>query len=259
MSSERFDQCPTGSVGLETVIRDAERVSPRVGLGGARVNAERVAEFKQMLLEDLQALPAPICVEDHGALILADGYHRIAALEQLAREYPGDRRFQFVTVRVVNKRSDQTPIAYAYQIALECSATGPLPLTRVEKHAAIVRLLEERPTASNREIARLIGVSHHTVEARRHEIGGQLPTHETVNRNGSRATSTSLARVARIAAQIVRYGVELGAEGSDVEYDEIVAELADRFRELHPRTARNWVEWWEGIWRDVRAELEAGA
>ena len=259
MSGARFDQCPIGSVRLETVIRDPEQVSPRRGLGAARVSAERVAEFKQMLGEDLRALPEPICVESQGSLILADGHHRVAALEQLAREYPGDRRFEFISIRVANTPSGLLPSAYAYEIALECSAKGPLPLTRAEKHVAIARLLEGRPTATNREIARLVGVSHHTVEARRRETGGQSPTRETVNSNGSRATSTSPARVARIAAQIVRYGVELGAEDSNVGYDETVAELAYKCRELHPTTARDWAEWWEGMWGNVRAELEAGA
>jgi hypothetical protein len=226
-------------------------------LGAARVDAGRVAEFKRMLVEDLRALPEPICVESQGSMILADGYHRIAALAELAREFPGDRRFEFVSVRVVTAPSGQLPAAYAYEIALECSAKGPLPLTRADKHTAIVRLLEARPTASNREIARLVGVSHHTVEVRRREIGGQSPTHETVNLAGSRAASTSPARVARIAAQIVRYGDELGAQDSDVDYDEIVAELACSCRERHLATACEWAEWWEGMWRDARHALEA--
>ena len=254
-----FDHLPIGSVALRTIICDPEHVSPRVGLGGARVNAERVAEFKQMLVEDLQALPEPICVESQGSLILADGHHRFAALGQLAREHPGDRRFEFISIRVANTPSGQTPAAYAYEIALACSAKGPLPLTRAEKNAAIERLLEGRPTASNREIARLVGVSHHTVETRRREMGGQLPAHGTANLNGSRATSTSPAWISRIAAQIVRYGDELGAQDSDADYDDIVAELAHSFREHYRTTARDWAEWWEGMWGNVLVELEAGA
>jgi hypothetical protein len=256
--SAPFDHLPIGSVPLHTIIRDPEHVSPRVGLGGARVSAERVAEFKQMLGEDLQALPEPICVENQGALILADGHHRLAALCQLAREHPGDRRFEFVSVRVANTPSGQLPAAYAYEIALECSARGPLPLTRAEKRAAITRLLGEHPECSDREIARRVGVDHKTVGSLRKRGNSPADDGSVHDQNGAPA-STSPTRVARIAAQVVRCGVELGAEGSDVEYDEIVAELADRFRGFHPRTARNWVEWWEGIWRDVRAELEAGA
>jgi ParB-like chromosome segregation protein Spo0J len=203
-------------------------------------------------------MPEPICVESQGSLILADGHHRLAALAQLAREHPGDRRFEFISVRVANTPSGQLPAAYAYEIALACSAKGPLPLTRAEKHAAIARLLVEHPEWSDREIARRVGVDNKTVGSLRKLRNSSADDGSLRDRNGA-AASTSPARVARIAAQIVRYGVELGAEGSDVEYDEIVAVLADRFRELHPRTARNWVEWWEGIWRDVRAELEAGA
>ena len=257
--SAPFDQCPVGSVGLATIVRDPEHVSPRVGLGGARVNAERVEEFKQMLAEDLRALPEPICVENQGSLILADGHHRLAALAQLAREHPGDRRFEFVSVRVANTPPGQTPATYAYEIALACSAKGPLPLTRGEKHAAIARLVAEHPEWSDREIARRVGVDHKTVGSLRAR-GIPQPDDGSLHRQtGAGGASTSPVRVGRIAAQIVRYGDELGAEDSDLDYDEIVAELTYKYRELHPTTARDWAAWWEGMWRSVRAELEAGA
>ncbi len=90
-------------------------------------------------------------------------------------------------------------------------------------------------------------------------MGGQLPAHGTANSNGSRATSTSPAWISRIAAQIVRYGDELGAQDSDADYDDIVAELAHSFREHYRTTARDWAEWWEGMWGNVLVELEAGA
>ena len=235
-----IDQAPIGSVGLSTVIRAPARISPRIGLGGGRVDRERVAEFKRMLVEDLRALPEPICVENQGSMILADGYHRVAALSELAREFPGDRRFQFVSIRIVNAPSGQQPAAYAYEIALECSAKGPLPLTRAEKQAAIARLVLEHPEWSDREVARRVGVDHKTVGSVRRR--GYSPAGERPLRAGNgEGRSASAARVARIASQVVRYGDELAAEGSGVDYDEIVAEFAYRFGELHPATAREWV------------------
>jgi hypothetical protein len=202
--TRRFEYFPVGNVRLATIIRDPEAgFTTRAGLGGGRVNLERVAEFKQMLVEDLRALPEPICVESQGQLILADGHHRLAALEQLAREHPGDRRYEFVSVRVANTPSGQQPAAYAYEIAVECSAKGPLPLTKAEKRSAVVRLLTQHPEWSDREIARRAGVDHKTVgSVRRWGIPqSQEPAH-----SDNRAGSGSPARVSRIAAQIVRYG-----------------------------------------------------
>jgi hypothetical protein len=256
--STPFDQCPVSSVRLANIICDPEHVSPRVGLGGARVSAERVAEFKQMLGEDLQALPEPICVESHGSLILADGYHRLAALGQLAREHPGDRRFEFVSVRVANTPSGQLPAAFAYEIALECSAKGPLPLTRAEKQAAIARLVVEHPECSDREIARRVGVDHKTVGSVRRRGISPADDGSVHDRDGA-AASMSPARVARIAARLVRYGDELGTEASDIDPVELVAEIADRFRELRPTEALAWAEWWEDLFGGVRAALEADA
>jgi hypothetical protein len=255
-----FDQLPIGSVSLTRIIRDPEHVSPRIGLSGRWVDCERVRGFKQLLVEDLRALPEPICVESQGALILADGHHRLAALEELARELPGDRRFEFVSVRIANTPPGQTPAAYAYEIAVECSAKGPLPLTRAEKQAAIERLIVEHPGWSDREIGRMVGVDHKTVgAARRRGISPPGTGAAMRDRHSAGVAATSPARVARIAGQIVRYGHELGAEDSEVDYDEIVAELTNRSRSLHPTTASMWAEWWESIWRNVRAELEAGA
>lgn len=251
-----FDQLPIGSVSLTRIIRDAEHVSPRVGLGGARVNSERVREFKQVLVEDLRALPEPICVESQGSLILADGHHRLAALEELGRELPGDRRFEFVSVRVANTPSGQTPTAYAYEIALECSAKGPLPLTRAEKQSAILRLLTQHPEWSDREVARRVGVDHKTVGSVRR--WGTSPSRESM-RAASGASRGSSARVSRIAARILRYGAELGAEESLVDPGELVVEFAEKLWALHPTTARDWAEWWRDLFDSVGEELESRA
>lgn len=242
---------------LTAIARDPEHVSPRTGLGLRRVSAERVAEFKEMLEEDPRALPEPICVESQGSLILADGHHRLAALEQLAREHPDDRRFECVSVRIANPPSGETPSIYAYEIALECSAKGPLPLTRVEKQTAVLRLLTEHPERSDREIARRVGVDHKTVGAvRKRRIsppdGGASREQVELGRIGG-----SRVRVGRIAAQIVRYGDELGAADSDIGYEEMVSEFAVKFRERHPTTARDWARWWEAVWRRVQTELDA--
>lgn len=211
-----------------------------------------------MLVEDLRALPEPICVEYQGSMMLADGYHRFAALSELAREFPGDRRFQFVSIRIVNTPSGQQPGAFAYEVALERSANGPLPLTRAEKRAAIERLVIERPEWSNRDIARRVGVDHKTVGAVRKR--GNSPSHGPgIEETPTARSPSSAARLSRIATRLVSYGDELGTEDSEVDNDDLVAVLASTFRRLHPTTASDWAAWWETLWAGVRAELEADA
>jgi len=252
-----FDHHPVGSVRLTAITRDPEHVSPRTGLGLRRVSAERVAEFKEMLEEDPGALPEPICVESQGSLILADGHHRLAALEQLAHEHPDDRRFECTSVRIANTPSGDTPSIYAYEIALECSAKGPLPLTRVEKQTAILRLLTEHPERSDREIARRVGVDHKTVGTVRKRGISPLGLGSPRRQVDPSHVGGSAVRIARIAVQIVRYGDELGTADSDIDYEEIVREFGVKLREHHPTTAYDWARWWEGVWRQVQTELDA--
>src|SRR5437867_1669606 len=55
------------------------------------------------------------------------------------------------------------PVQIAYENALKRAAFSSKPLTRSEKQAAIRRLITDRPNASDREIARMVGVDHKTV------------------------------------------------------------------------------------------------
>lgn len=255
MTSPRVEQWPIGSTRLATIIRDPEHVSPRIELGVGRVDAARVAEFKVMLEEDLRALPEPLCVESHGSLILADGHHRVAALERLALEHPGDRRFEFISVRVGSAPSGQLPADFAFEVALECSAKGPLPLSRPEKQAAIERLLTTHPEWSDRQVARSAGVDHKTVGAAR-KRGVPQPEDEAYAEPGhAQAALTSAVRLTRIAAQIVRYGDEVGAQESGLSNEDIVVELADRTRQEHPDSAHAWADWWAEIWKGVQDQL----
>lgn len=81
-------------------------------------------------------------------LLLADGRHRLCALSEIgAQEVPAG-------LFVAPAGGD--PVAYAYEHALGRSTRSSKPLSRGEKQAAIVRLVSERPTASDREMARIV-------------------------------------------------------------------------------------------------------
>jgi hypothetical protein len=78
---------------------------------------------------------------------------------------------------VVYPPNGRTPREYAYELALLYATRSAKPLTNAEKGAAIARLLAECPELSDRAIARLVGVSHRTVGARRAGVG-KLPAED---------------------------------------------------------------------------------
>jgi hypothetical protein len=138
-------------VPLDRVRFDA-RAWPREYL-----DAERVEDFASLYREEGASVLPPIEVvaDAAGGFLLADGVHRSEAARAAGLvELPAS----FLT-----SGSATDPITFAYLRALECSAISAKPLTRAEKQAAIARLIEERPTASDREIGRLVGADHKTV------------------------------------------------------------------------------------------------
>jgi ParB-like chromosome segregation protein Spo0J len=122
---------------------------PREGL-----DTDRVGEFAELYAADgINSLPPLSVIRVADGFVLADGWHRLAALERLgASEVP--------IVEVDARGRD------AYQVAFEeglrTAARQSLPLTRAEKQAAIQRLLVEGGR-SDRQIAELVGVAHTTV------------------------------------------------------------------------------------------------
>jgi hypothetical protein len=125
---------------------------------------ERVAEFMGLYAEQgPDALPPIEVVRDGDGYLLADGWHRLSAQLRLSQ----------ASVRAVVLRlpTGRTPDEFAYERALETASKAAKPLTRTEKRAAIARLLGERPTASDRELSRLVGVDHKTVGSIRRRLG----------------------------------------------------------------------------------------
>jgi ParB-like chromosome segregation protein Spo0J len=135
-----------------TDIRCTHEAWPRVDL-----DQERALEFCALYEAESEfALPPVEVISDPtGGFVLADGWHRVSALRAL-----GVSRVRAVVLPAL---PGGDPVTAAYEHAVARSAISPKPLSRAEKQAAVIRLIELRPTASDREIGRLAGVDHKTV------------------------------------------------------------------------------------------------
>ncbi len=141
-----------------TAIEEAAEASPRESL-----NTARIREFALMYGDgmdgrvNLGALPPLDVIHaiSDDVYVLADGWHRIAALRKL-----GIVNAWCIVVKSEPDRA--SAIAAAYRHAVTASATGSWPLTMVERRAACVRL---RAAGLNwPETAKAAGVSISTAE-----------------------------------------------------------------------------------------------
>jgi DNA-binding CsgD family transcriptional regulator len=147
-------------------IRLDDRAWPRQELDDQRV--ELFAELVRDARESAGAVrgwsdplpPLAVVVDGQGGYLLADGRHRYEARRRLGPD------FDLVDVNAF-QADGRTPEDRAYELALRFATISAKPLTTAEKRAAILRLIEERPELSSREIARLVGVSHSTVNIHR--------------------------------------------------------------------------------------------
>jgi hypothetical protein len=135
------------------------RVWPREYL-----DVERIEDFTTLYRDEgSEALP-PLDLVPYGGgrFLIADGTHRwMAAKNAGLKELPAV---------VIGPSPGEDPVAFAYLHALSMCARVARPLRRSEKQKAISRLLIERRMLGDREIARLVGVSHTTVGAARRRL-----------------------------------------------------------------------------------------
>ncbi len=123
----------------------------------AQLDPERLREFRELYADQgSQALPPlEVVPSGPGRYLLAEGHHRFTALTELG--------VADVVAVVLSTPPGAEPVAVAFERGLTSAATSSLRLTRAEKHAAIEHLHATRPELSDRDVARLVAVSHQTV------------------------------------------------------------------------------------------------
>lgn len=136
---------------LAAIVRDV------AGWPRAQLDPERLREFCELYADQgSQALPPlEVVPSGPGRYLLAEGHHRFGALTELG--------VADVVAAVLSTPPGVGPVAVAFERVLTSAATSSLRLTRAEKHAAIEHLHATRPELSDRDVARLVAVSHQTV------------------------------------------------------------------------------------------------
>ncbi len=145
---------------LADLLVDPE-IQPRLGgIDGSHVLA---------LQESPDAWGALLVVRRNGKLILVDGFHRLAAGQNLGLDE--------VLVRILDPPEDGDLRALAFSL----NAKHGRPLTLSDRRAEAARLLTGHPELSDREIGRRCGLSQPTVARIREELeaGSQIEHLET--------------------------------------------------------------------------------
>ena len=138
----------------------AEKAWPREG-----PDEERLALFTELYVSDgVGALPPIEVIErPSGNYLIADGHHRaFAAVRVGLKEIPA---------QILPLAYGGDPFVAAYRRGLETAVASSKPLTLNERRRAGWRLLKEEPALSDREIARLSGLSHQTIARFREKLG----------------------------------------------------------------------------------------
>ncbi len=199
------------------------------------LDEERVAEFMGLYAEHGPGHLPPIeVVPIENGYLIADGWHRLSAQLRLG--------IGLISATVLSVPPGRTPADFAYERALQTAATAAKPLSRAEKRAAIARLLEERPAASDREIARLVAVDHKTVGAIRRRLGNS-PGEPTADQESPGERALAWLSADELANQLVCGADRLWQArglGDMLFANRMSVRLAEVLREYHGDEARVW-------------------
>jgi hypothetical protein len=128
-----------------------------------RVNRETVSEYVELIRDNEGKWPFADPVKlvrvkgkrgEGPTLVLVDGWHRVEAMKQAGEDH------------VVAVIIDGTAEA-AFKQALGANSRHGLPRTNGDKRKAVAAALERFPGLDARKIAKLVGVSHSMVNARK--------------------------------------------------------------------------------------------
>jgi transposase-like protein len=124
---------------------------PRSDIDPARV------EMFLALLKDGEVLPPiEVVARDDDTFLICDGVHRSSAAISA--------NLHAIETTLVFPLEGESATDCAFRRALETSTRSAKPLTRAERRRAALRLHKTRSDMSRREIARLVGVAHSTVD-----------------------------------------------------------------------------------------------
>ncbi len=171
-------------------LRYSKETWPRDGL-----DQERVEMFTHLLIEGGEVPPIEVIRRPDGTNLIADGVHRGHGAQAAGKKE--------IEVVIISPEPGESPEASAFRRHIETATKTALPLTTGERRKAARRLLRERPEMSNRAVARLLGVSHDSVN----RWAKELDDSSTGSENGSGSagfipTTEQVAR--RLASDLAR-------------------------------------------------------
>lgn len=117
---------------------------------------DRVELFKALVLAGEELPPIEVVGRPDGKHVIADGVHRAIATRSAGKPD--------IEAVVLDPTGSEDLIGFAYRRALETATRTALPLSKEERRRAVRRLAAELPEMSHRAIAKLVGVSHDTVD-----------------------------------------------------------------------------------------------
>jgi ParB-like chromosome segregation protein Spo0J len=120
------------------------------------LNEERVELFKELLASDEELPPIEVVPYQPDRYLIADGVHRANAANRAGHTEIG--------VVIIGLEDGETPVACALRRGLETATRTALPLTTAERRQAAIKLAAKHPEMSHRAIAKLVGVSHDSVD-----------------------------------------------------------------------------------------------
>lgn len=158
-------------------------------------------EHVRQLQDTAETWPPLVVVRRGGGYLLVDGFHRLAAAQNLA--------LRAVPIRVMDSPEDGDLHALAFAL----NAVHGRPLTLSDRRSFAVRRLQQHPSGSNLEVARRAGLSPTTVAALRERLEADAaiaPTERRVSADGRTYIAPTAPRPAGTLA-VPSLGEQLGS------------------------------------------------